>query len=266
MINILDYFDEYFWIFLILDIFPSAWLAPLSLSVSLLLSPITISFCKRKSTRLTGVVSENDIMVMMMMTMITIMMTMKQTLTIIGWRSNHCPWLPFAMTMMTTMMTMMTKMTMMTTMTMMTMMTKMTMMTMIGWRSNHCPWLPLHLLCHPVPPAFSQLWPCQRFYNLSHGLVKGFIISTIAWSKVSWESWIYPICTHINCIITGIGVGMARDAATLMVGQYFKRRRELVRSKYTPNTHTPNTKHRFPNSQIPDTSALDWWASNTFTH
>ena len=218
MINILDYFDEYFWIFLILDIFPSAWLAPLSLSVSLLLSPITISFCKRKSTRLTGVVSENDIMVMMMMTMITIMMTMKQTLTIIGWRSNHCPWLP------------------------------------------------LHLFCHPVPPAFSQLWPCQRFYNLSHGLVKGFIISTIAWSKVSWESWIYPICTHINCIITGIGVGMARDAATLMVGQYFKRRRELVRSKYTPNTHTPNRKHRFPNSQIPDTSALDWWASNTFTH
>ena len=25
---------------------------------------------------------------------------------------------------------------------------------------------------------------------------------------------------------------MARDAATLMVGQYFKRRRELVRGKY----------------------------------
>ena len=29
-------------------------------------------------------------------------------------------------------------------------------------------------------------------------------------------------------IYPGVGVGMARDAAGLMVGQYFKRRRELV--------------------------------------
>ena len=29
-------------------------------------------------------------------------------------------------------------------------------------------------------------------------------------------------------IITGVGVGMTRDTATLMVGQYFKRRREMV--------------------------------------
>ena len=60
-----------------------AWLAPLSLSVSLLLSPITISFCKRKSTRLTGVVSEcvNDI----------VTMTMLPT----GWRSHHRSRLPF---------------------------------------------------------------------------------------------------------------------------------------------------------------------------
>ena len=29
-------------------------------------------------------------------------------------------------------------------------------------------------------------------------------------------------------IILGVGVGMTRDTATLMVGQYFKRRRELV--------------------------------------
>ena len=28
--------------------------------------------------------------------------------------------------------------------------------------------------------------------------------------------------------ISGIGVGMTRDAATLMVAQYFKRRREVV--------------------------------------
>jgi hypothetical protein len=29
-------------------------------------------------------------------------------------------------------------------------------------------------------------------------------------------------------IVTGIGVGMTRDCSTLMVAQYFKRRRELV--------------------------------------
>ena len=38
--------------------------------------------------------------------------------------------------------------------------------------------------------------------------------------------------TIILIAIIGVGVGMARDAATLMVGQYFKRRRELVRGKY----------------------------------
>ena len=32
----------------------------------------------------------------------------------------------------------------------------------------------------------------------------------------------------INYFITGIGVGMTRDCSTLMVAQYFKRRRELV--------------------------------------
>lgn len=30
------------------------------------------------------------------------------------------------------------------------------------------------------------------------------------------------------CLITGIGVSMTRDCSTLMVAQYFKRRRELV--------------------------------------
>lgn len=28
--------------------------------------------------------------------------------------------------------------------------------------------------------------------------------------------------------ISGVGVGLTRDASTLMVGQYFKRKRELV--------------------------------------
>ena len=32
----------------------------------------------------------------------------------------------------------------------------------------------------------------------------------------------------ILVILPGIGVAMTRDAATLMVGQYFKRKRELV--------------------------------------
>ena len=29
-------------------------------------------------------------------------------------------------------------------------------------------------------------------------------------------------------LFTGVGVGMTRDPATLMIGQYFKRKRELV--------------------------------------
>ena len=52
---------------------------------------------------------------------------------------------------------------------------------------------------------------------LSYGLVKGF-------AMIIQNS-------HADSNNLGVGVGMARDAATLMVGQYFKRRRELVRAK-----------------------------------
>jgi hypothetical protein len=34
--------------------------------------------------------------------------------------------------------------------------------------------------------------------------------------------------TLSQLIYSGVGVGMTRDTSTLMVGQYFKRRRELV--------------------------------------
>ena len=33
---------------------------------------------------------------------------------------------------------------------------------------------------------------------------------------------------HLHISTAGVGVGMARDTATLMVGQYFKKRRGLV--------------------------------------
>ena len=50
---------------------------------------------------------------------------------------------------------------------------------------------------------------------LSYGVVLG---------EISWRAgrWFYSV--HF----VGIGVGLTRDTSTLMVGQYFKRRRELV--------------------------------------
>lgn len=45
------------------------------------------------------------------------------------------------------------------------------------------------------------------------------------------NNYIYDICTSLLIIpgtVVGVGVGLTRDCSTLMVAQYFKRRRELV--------------------------------------
>ena len=42
-----------------------------------------------------------------------------------------------------------------------------------------------------------------------------FICPTVDWSE-------------LTCSYSGVGVSLSRDSATLMVGQYFKRRREMV--------------------------------------
>ena len=47
----------------------------------------------------------------------------------------------------------------------------------------------------------------------------GFLTSYSNWYQMEW----WPFYS-----ILGLGVGMSRDPAALMVGQYFKRKRELV--------------------------------------
>ena len=72
------------------------------------------------------------------------------------------------------------------------------------WRSDYCLVISFYLLCNSVSPTISQLWCPHRWVLIS--LQQVIILATLP----------------------GIGVAMTRDAATLMVGQYFKRRRELV--------------------------------------
>ena len=108
-------------------------------------------------------------------------------------------------------------------------------MTMLptGWRSHHRSRLPFHILCHPVPPALSQLRPCERFFLLDNFEIAIKEVLALGFQNIpkpkplTYITYILPI--YITYI--GVGVGMARDAATLMVGQYFKRRREMVRWK-----------------------------------
>ena len=45
-------------------------------------------------------------------------------------------------------------------------------------------------------------------------------------NSISFSS--FPIIKTLVYFLEGIGVGLTRDTATLMVGQYFKRRRETV--------------------------------------
>ena len=51
------------------------------------------------------------------------------------------------------------------------------------------------------------------------------------WHRRVKLSGVIDICIANSwpiCALSGVGVGLAREAATLMVGQYFKRRREVV--------------------------------------
>jgi hypothetical protein len=73
-------------------------------------------------------------------------------------------------------------------------------------RTRHCTWMPLHLFCQPVSPAVLQL-------RIHDWYVHFFLEKYIS----------YIICAHL-----GIGVGLLRDPATLMLGQYFKGKRAHV--------------------------------------
>lgn len=48
----------------------------------------------------------------------------------------------------------------------------------------------------------------------------------------SSQNHVASLCTNFPCVIfaAGVGVGLTRDASGLMVGQYFKRRRDFVES------------------------------------
>ena len=65
--------------------------------------------------------------------------------------------------------------------------------------------------------------------NLLIHFVNYFQVYFISRVIYSWICVRYSISVIRMCLtIAGIGVGLTRDTATLMVGQYFKRRREAV--------------------------------------
>lgn len=76
------------------------------------------------------------------------------------------------------------------------------------WRTCRLTGMSLHLVCVSISSNLHQLWSFYRWVELH-------IFTSL------------PTCSRYN-FLAGVGVGLTRDASTLMVGQYFKRRRDLV--------------------------------------
>lgn len=80
------------------------------------------------------------------------------------------------------------------------------------WRFSVDPWLFIHIICTAISSIISKLW---------------WVKWEMKWMKLSM--WIISIIYLLyKGLMVGLGVGITRDCSIIMIGQYFKRKREFV--------------------------------------